>query len=229
MSAPVAADPGLVDPYAEARAAVVAACQALSAQGLVVGTAGNVSVRVGDHVVISPSGVPYADLAPADVGVHDLTGAPVDARLDPSSELPLHLAVYAATTHTALVHTHAPASTALSTVVTQVPPSHYYCVMFGGPVRVAPYARFGSDELARHVVDALADRTAALMANHGALVVGADLATVMAQLPYLEYLCDVQLRAGACGNPHLLSAEELADAAAAMRGYGQAGSAAVRR
>lgn len=216
------------DPYAAARLAVVAACQALSAQGLVVGTAGNVSVRVGDHVVISPSGVPYADLAPVDVGVHDLTGAAVDARLEPSSELPLHLAVYASTRHTALVHTHAPASTALSTVVSEVPPSHYYCVMFGGPVRVAPYARFGSEELAAHVVAALDGRTAALMANHGALVVGSDLAQVMSRLPYLEYLCDVQLRAGAYGTPRLLDEGALADAAAAMRGYGQAGSATLR-
>ena len=94
---------------ADERRRVAEACRLLSRSGLVVGTAGNVSVRVGDHVVISPSGVDYEAMSAEDVGVHDLGGAPVDARLKPSSELPLHLAIYGGTDHTAIVHTHAPA------------------------------------------------------------------------------------------------------------------------
>lgn len=76
------------------RASVVRACQEMQRLGLVVGTAGNASTRVGDLVVISPSGVAYEELEPGMIGVHDLQGAPVDAPLKPSSELPLHLAIY---------------------------------------------------------------------------------------------------------------------------------------
>ena len=131
------------------RDAVADACRRLRREGLVVGTAGNVSVRVGDLVVISPSGVDYDELTGADVGVHALDGTAVETTLAPSSELPLHLAVYADTEHRAVVHTHAPHSTALSTLVDEVPPGHYYTAMFGGPVRVAPYATYGSAQLAR--------------------------------------------------------------------------------
>ncbi len=207
--------------YPEARATVARTCLALAQRGLVVGTAGNVSVRRGDHVVISPSGVPYESMTSEDVGVHDLAGNPVEARLKPSSELPLHLAIYAATSHTAVVHTHAVASTALSTVVDAVPPTHYYSSLFGGPVRVAPYAMFGSDALAGNVVMALEGRKAALMQNHGAVVVGQDLIGVLELVPYLEYICQVQLQAGTYGSPRVLTDEELEEVTLGLRGYGQ--------
>lgn len=204
------------------RAAVADACRHLSRAGLVVGTAGNVSLRVGDLVVVSPSGVDYETLGAADVGVHDLDGAPVQARLAPSSELALHLAVYRGSGHRAVVHTHAPASTALSTVADEVAASHYYTAMFGGPVRVAPYATFGTQELADGVAHALRDRTAALLGNHGAVLVGADLGAVLSSVPYLEYLCDVQLRALATGLPvRTLGGDEIAEVARRLRGYGQ--------
>lgn len=207
--------------YPHERAAVAAACLELSRRGLVVGTAGNVSVRCGDHVVISPSGVAYAEMSAEDVGVHDLSAAPVEASLKPSSELPLHLAIYAATDHTAIVHTHAVASTALSTLVDTVPATHYYTTLFGGPIRVAPYAPFGTDELAAHVVDALVDRNAALMQNHGAVLAGSTLPGVLDLVPYLEYLCDVQLRAGSYGSPRVLTSEELGEVTRRLSGYGQ--------
>lgn len=208
--------------YAEQRESVVRACRHLSDHGLVVGTAGNVSVRIDDVVVISPSGVDYGRMTAGDVGVHDLDGAPVDAALAPSSELPLHLAIYRASAHRAVVHTHAPASTALSTVVDVIPASHYYSALFGGAVRVAPYATYGSAELARLVVEALDERTAALMSNHGAVIVGADLTKVLGHVAYLEYLCEVQLKAGAYGAPvRLLDDEELARVAALVAAYGQ--------
>lgn len=209
-------------PYAEQRQQVVAACQYLSEQKLVVGTAGNVSLRVGDHVIISPSGVDYVDLHPDQVGVHDLTGAPVDAPLAPSSELPLHLAIYQRFDHTAIVHTHAVASTAMSVVASEVPVSHYYTALFGGVVRVAPYATFGTQELAENVATALADRGAALMGNHGAVLVGTNLTKLLTQVAYLEYICDVQLRVAATGLPaRLLPADEVERVIAALGGYGQ--------
>lgn len=205
------------------REAVAQACKRLSREGLVVGTAGNVSVRVGDQVVISPSGVDYEAMTAADVGVHDLSGAPIEAPLAPSSELPLHLSVYAGSDHTAIVHTHSPASSALSTVVDVVPAGHYYTAMFGGPIRVAPYATFGSPALADHVTEALQGRTAALMSNHGAVLVGSSLEKCLDQTAYLEYICEIQLRVAAYPAPQrILDDAELAKVAGLIAGYGQA-------
>lgn len=205
-----------------ARAQVAATCRALRAEGLVVGTAGNVSVRVDDLVAVSPSGLDYDDLTPGLVGGHRLDGTPVDAPLEPSSELPLHLEIYARTAAEAIVHTHAPASTALSCVADEVPASHYYTAMFGGPVRVAPYATFGSDELARNVAAALEGRTAALMGNHGAVVVAGSLATALSLVRYLEYVCDVHLRALSTGLPvRTLEPAEIDRVAGLLGGYGQ--------
>ena len=208
------------------RAEIVRVCQEMQRTGLVVGTAGNVSVRVGDLVAISPSGMAYEDLEPGDVGVHDLQGNPVEAKYKPSSELPLHLAIYAATDAGAITHNHAPASTALGVLVDEVPGTHYYSSMFGGLVRVAPYATFGTDELADNVARALQGRLGALMANHGALTIGPTLAKAFSLLPYLEYICEVQLRVMAAqGGPpaqaKVLSPELMDEAGAGLRGYGQ--------
>jgi L-fuculose-phosphate aldolase len=207
---------------AEEREQVVWACRRLRATGLVVGTAGNVSARAGDRVAISPSGLDYDDLTPELVGVHRLDGEPVQAPLRPSTELPLHLAVYQQTDAAGVVHTHAPASTALSIVVSEIPAAHYYTALFGGPVRVAPYARFGSAELAAGVAAALADRRGALMANHGAVCVAESVRSALDLAAYLEYLCDVQLRAMATGLPvRTLPPGEVEWAVGAMAGYRQ--------
>lgn len=204
------------------RQEVVDACQWLSGERLVVGTAGNVSVRVGDHVLVSPSGVDYARMSARDVGVHDLTGAVVEANLEPSSELPLHLAIYRSYDHAAVVHTHSVASTAMSITSETVPATHYYTALFGGAVRVAPYATFGSALLADHVTAALRDRTAALMSNHGAILVGQDLTKVLSRVEYLEYLCEVQLRVLSSGLPaRVLDDAEVARVQEALSGYGQ--------
>lgn len=209
----------------DARAAVVELCRELVAAGLVVGTAGNVSVRAGDLLAVSPSGVDYATLTPEQVGLHALDGSPRDAPLRPTSELALHVLAHGrpgAADGEVVLHTHAPASTALSTVVDEVPPTHYYAAFFGGAVRVAPYATFGTDALARHVLAALDGRTAALMANHGAVLVAPAAAGAVDRARYLEYVCDVALRALSTGLPlRTLPPEELDRVAAALGGYGQ--------
>jgi L-fuculose-phosphate aldolase len=183
------------------RHAVVAACRRLVADRLVVGTAGNVSVRAGDLVAVTPSGVDYARLTAAMVGVHRLDGTALEAPLPPTSELPMHLAIYAAGETGAVVHHHSVASTALSLVVDEIPTSHYYSALFGGAVRVAPYATFGTARLAEHVVTALRGRTGALMSNHGAVCTGGTLAQAHERVLYLDWLCDVQLRALGTGLP----------------------------
>jgi L-fuculose-phosphate aldolase len=206
----------------EVRHGIAETCRRLRHEGLVVGTAGNVSVRVDDLVAISPSGVDYDALTAELVGVHELDGTPVDAPLKPSSETPLHLAVYARSAAAAIVHNHAPASTALSTIVDEVPTSHYYTAMFGGPVRVAPYATYGTDELADNVATALDGRVGALMGNHGAITVGDDLMTAYQRIAYLEYVCDVQLRAMSSGLPvRTLSREEIDRVGVLLGTYGQ--------
>jgi L-fuculose-phosphate aldolase len=209
------------------RAQIVHACRELSAAGLVVGTAGNVSVRSGDLVAVTPSGVDYAGLSASDIGVHRLDGTPVEAPLAPTSELPLHLAVYRAYSEpgpaaaAAVVHTHPAAATAVSTLTDELPAIHYYMAMFGGGVRVAPYATYGTDELARNVVEALRGRTACLMGSHGAVTIGPDLKTAYDRSVYLEWLSDVYLRAAAAGKPRLLPPAEIEAVAAKLAGYGQ--------
>lgn len=209
-------------PLGGQRRDIVRICRELAAKGLVVGTAGNVSVREGDLLAVTPSGLPYEDLAPEYVGVHRLDGTPVEAPLEPTSEFPLHLAIYAAHPGAgAVVHTHSVAATAVSTLTDELPAIHYYVAMFGGPVPVAPYATYGSDELARNVVAALEDRTGCLMGSHGAVTTGPDLKTAFSRAQYLEYLCDVYLRAAAAGTPRLLPPEEIDRVAAKLATYGQ--------
>jgi len=206
----------------DAREAIVATCQELSRAGLVVGTAGNVSVRQADLVAVSPSGLRYAELTPELVGVHRLDGTAVEAVLQPTSELPLHLAIYAARPEAgAVVHTHSVAATALSTLVDEVPAVHYYVAMFGGPVLVARYATYGTEELAGNVVDALRDRSACLMGSHGAVTLGPDLVTAYDKSVYLEWLCEVYLRASSAGSPRLLSPEQIAAVTVKLASYGQ--------
>ena len=203
------------------RAEIAAVCGQLTAAGLVTGTSGNVSAREGDLVAVTPSGLDYAALTARLVGVHRLDGSPVEAPLRPTSELPLHLRGYAATGAGAIVHTHSPAATAVSTLVDEIPAIHYQVAAFGGPVAVAPYATYGTDELAAHVVAALRGRTACLMANHGAVSIGSDLATAYTRSTSLEWLCDVYLRAAAVGTPRLVPPAEIDRVVGKFASYGQ--------
>src|SRR5258708_11544916 len=127
-----------------AREQLVSYCGRLAADGLAVGAAGNMSVRIGDHVAITPSGVPYEDMAPGDICVVTMSGDEVDAPETPSSELPMHLAIYAATEAQAVVHTHSAEVIALSAANDELPSIHYAIAGLGRPVRVAGYTTFGS-------------------------------------------------------------------------------------
>jgi L-fuculose-phosphate aldolase len=137
--------------------------------GLAVGSAGNMSVRAGDEVLITPSGIAYREMGTADICAVALDGTVLSAPAEPSSETPMHLAVYAATQAGAVVHTHSPEVIALSAVSDELPAIHYAITGLGGPVRVAGYTRFGSGGLARAAVAALEGRRAAILQNHGAI------------------------------------------------------------
>lgn len=205
------------------REQVAAACRRLAAEGLVVGTAGNVSARAGDRVAISATGAVLADATSEHVTVVDLDGEVVDGELEPTSELDLHLGVYRRYEAGAVVHTHAPTATALACVLDgELPCIHYQMLLLGGPVRVARYATFGTPELAESVLEALDGRTGALMANHGAITHGPDLDTAVDLTLLLEWACEVYWRAAAVGSPRELDETQrqaVVEAAVARR-YG---------
>jgi L-fuculose-phosphate aldolase len=198
--------------YATERAALAAAGRRLAAGGLVLGTAGNLSVRVGEHVVVTASGTELGALTPDLVSVVDQDGVVVEGDPKPTSELPLHLAVYRGTGATAVAHAHAMSSIAVGCTHDVLPPVHYMTLLLGGVVRVAPYATFGSAALAEGVASALRDRRAALMRNHGSVAVGADIDEACERLELVEWLAEVYRRAAALGSPTLLTEEELAAA-----------------
>ncbi|WP_420000290.1 class II aldolase/adducin family protein [Streptomyces boninensis] len=196
----------------------------MTEDALVVGTSGNVSVRVGDdRVLVTPSGVPYEALATTDPVAVNLAGQQVNGKLKPTSELPLHLSIYASTPARAVVHTHAVHATAVSTLVDEVPPIHYMTAALGGVVRVAPYALYGTEELARGMAAALADRTGCLLRNHGTIVYGDTLAEAYDRTAQLEWMCRVWLtaRSAGVGEPALLTEAQVAAAGEKLRGYGQ--------
>ncbi|MGW2569343.1 class II aldolase/adducin family protein [Streptomyces sp. NPDC001537] len=203
--------------------ALVATARRTVADGLVVGTSGNVSVRVGDTVLVTPSGVPYDRLTPEDVTGVDLDGRQVLGTLVPTSELPMHLAIHRTTDARAVVHTHAVHATAVSTLVAELPTIHYMAGALGGPVRVAPYATYGSEELAENMLHALADRTACLLQNHGTMAYGATLDQAYDRTAQLEWMCRLWLTASSVPglSPTLLSREQVAEAGEKLRGYGQ--------
>jgi L-fuculose-phosphate aldolase len=194
------------------------------ADGLVVGTSGNVSARVGDLVLITPTGVPYDRLGPADAVAVDLDGRQVRGELRPSSELPTHLAVYRETPARAIVHTHAPYATAVSALVDKLPNIHYMAAAMGGQIQVARYELYGTEELARSVLKALRDRTGCLMRNHGSLVYGRTLGEAYDHTAQLEWMCRVWLMARSAtdtGSPRTLSHRDMNRVAAKLQGYGQ--------
>lgn len=207
---------------AEQRQAVAEASVRLADRGLVEGTAGNLSAREGDRVAVTPTGADLADVTPEMVAVVDMKGELVEGELQPTSELFLHLGLYRRGGAGAVVHTHAPMATALACVVDELPLVHYSMLAFGGPVRVAPYATFGSEELADGVADALEGRSTALMRNHGAVSLGPDVASALAIMELLEWNCGVYWRARAIGEPLTLDEAQMRDVAAtvAERGYG---------
>jgi L-fuculose-phosphate aldolase len=189
--------------------------------GLVVGTSGNISLRAGDLVVVTPSGLDYEELAPELVTVCDLDGNVVEGPLEPTSELPMHLAVYATTDDRAVVHTHSTAATVVSTLVDELPSVHYLVALFGGPIRVADYATFGTPQLAENMVKALEGRKGCILGNHGTITVGGDLAKAYSLSLYLEWLCEVWLRARTAGTPRLLPPEEIDRVIRKVATYGQ--------
>jgi L-fuculose-phosphate aldolase len=207
---------------ARQREEIAEACRSLAAAGLVSGTSGNLSAREGDAIAVTPTGGVLAEMTPEDVTVVDLQGNVIDGGLAPTSEIGLHLGVYDRYGAGAVVHTHAPVATALSCVLDELPCVHYEMLLLGGTVRVAPYRTFGSPELAAAVHEALEGRTAALLANHGTVTHGADVAGAVRATEVLEWAATLYWRAASIGTPRVLDEADrqaVLDAVVA-KGYG---------
>lgn len=187
---------------------VAAAARRAAHEGLLIGTAGNVSARVDDVVAVTATGVTLAGCRAEDVTVVTPAGYVLEGDLVPTSELSLHLGIYADTDAAAVVHTHAPYSTALACVLDELPVLHYQQLLLGGPIPVAPYATFGTPELAAAVREALAGRQAVLMANHGSVAVGATLDAAVENALLLEWLAELYHRVAQIGTPRPLTAEQ---------------------
>jgi L-fuculose-phosphate aldolase len=207
---------------ASAREQVVNACHRLARRGLVTGTAGNVSVRVGELVAVTATGVDLATADDAAVTFVDLAGDVRHGALRPTSELALHLGIYRHTDAGAVVHSHSAAATAVSVVLDELPCLHYQQLLLGGPIRVAPFAAFGTAEIATLTLEALADRRAAILAHHGAVTIGSSLDEALHNTELLEWVCRLFIDASAVGVPRSLLADQIAAviSSAARNRYG---------
>ncbi len=193
-----------------ARALLVRYGRGMATDRLAVGSAGNLSIRLGGTFVMTPTGVNYDRIGERNICVLDAAGTLLDGEGARSSEWPMHRKIYDLTDAEAVVHTHSPFAVALSTICDELPAVHYSVLRLGGPtVRVAPYTTFGSDGLADSAAAALDGRFAALLQNHGAVAYGASIDEAYDRALLLEWLAEVYWRARLAGSPRILSDAEL--------------------
>ncbi len=206
------------------RSELVACAQELDASGLNRGSSGNLSARLGDAILITPSGVPAARLAPDMLARMplDRTDGAYDGPLKPSTEWRFHLDLMRARPDfNAIVHTHAPFSTILAIARKPIPAVHYMMAAFGGPdIRCSGYATYGTPELSSQVLAAMDGRNGCLMANHGMLVGGPNLARAAWLAHELEALAHQYYHVLQIGGGHILTQADLADAGRSFASYG---------
>jgi L-fuculose-phosphate aldolase len=206
------------------RADIVAVGRALRTRGLTTGRSGNVSARVDGGFLITPSGVAYEGMTPDDIVLVPADGPlPTGGARIASSEWQLHQAIYRARPEAlAIVHAHPKASAALASLRRDIPAFHYMVAMSGGrSIRCAPYATYGTPELAANAVEALRDRKACLLANHGSIALGSHLMTTLDRLEEVEWLAATYLEAVRAGTPVILSDPEMARVLEKFKSYGR--------
>ena len=208
------------------REEVVAVAQAIDRAGFCPSKSGNVSARLGEGFLVTPSGLPYARTTPADLLHLSLDGSVLAGERKPSSEWPFHAAIYRARPDAkAIVHTHSPRATALSCTRRDIPAFHYMIALCGGAdIRCADYATFGTPELAENAVKALEGRKAVLLANHGVIALGGSLAGAHQIVAEVENLAGQYLDILAAGlEPAILDDAEMERVSARFAGYGKVG------
>lgn len=205
------------------RSEIVSFAQRMSASGLSPGKSGNLSVRVDGGMLITPTGIAYQDLKAADIVEVRMDGKVTPGQRVASSEWKVHIGIYKARADAgAIVHTHSLNATALSCLHRSIPAFHYMVAEFGGDrVVCAPYATYGTDELARHAIKALGPRDACLLANHGSLTVGDNLRQAFERSVSLEALANQYARALQVGRPRILGSREMARVLEKFKSYGR--------
>ncbi|HPA58394.1 MAG TPA: class II aldolase/adducin family protein [Synergistales bacterium] len=204
-----------------ARYEIVLFGRKLLESGLVTGTGGNLSVRSGRFAALSPSGVEYGLMKPEDVVVVDMDGRVKDGRLKPTSEMSLHLALYLSRPDiAAVVHTHSPYACVMACLGREIPVFHYLVALAGRKIPVAPYACFGTPELARSAAGSMGDGKAVLLANHGMVSVGRSLSEAFRIAETVEFAAMVYSKALTLGEPRVLSDAEVDRVMDALKDYG---------
>jgi len=206
----------------ELRAELVRVTENLDALGLSHGTSGNLSVRYADGFLITPSGFGAEGLTAGDIVFVSLSGES-EGRWQPSSEWLFHRDIYAQRPEFgAVIHTHSNAATALACLRRDIPPFHYMLALLGGDsLRCATYATFGTQALSDNALFAMKDRKACLLANHGMIAAGKNLAEAYRNTVEVENLSELYLRTLSVGEPVLLTADEFSDAQRQFAGYGK--------
>ena len=205
------------------REEVAHAARGLRARGLTAGKSGNVSARLGDGFLVTPSGIAYDALDAMQIVRLDASGSPAPGSLTPSSEWQLHREIYRARPDVqAIVHAHPRHSTALACSRREIPAFHYMVAIAGGrTIRCARYATFGTIELARNAVEALQDRTACLLANHGSLALAAHPLAALDLIEEVEWLAAQYVSALQVGPVTILWDAEMDKVIERFKTYGQ--------
>ncbi len=212
------------------RRGIIESCNAMNASGINQGTSGNISARYGDSLLITPSGVPYEELAPEDIAAMPIQGeyGSWTGPMRPSSEWRFHLDIVRARPEVgAVVHAHSTYCTTLAICGREIPALHYMIAAAGGPtVRVAPYATYGTKELSENALKALDGRSCCLLANHGMIATGPNLKRAMWLAIELETLARQYYLSLAIGGPKVLPDSEIAHVMERFREYGPRGKTA---
>lgn len=205
----------------ETRQAIVDACLEMNRNGINQGTSGNISVREGDGLLITPTSMPYDKMRPSDIVWMGFDGERDGVRT-PSSEWRFHLDIMRAKPHVnAIVHAHPLACTTLAIMQKDIPPLHYMVAICGGPdIRCAPYATYGTKELSDNALAALEDRSACLLAHHGMIAIEASLDRAIWLAMEVETLAKQYLGCLPFGEPPLLSEEEIDNVIKRMANHG---------
>ena len=207
----------------EKRQSIIDACLRMNVLGINQGTSGNISLRHGDGMLVTPTSTPYEAMKPEQIVYMHLDGNH-DPAQRPSSEWRFHRDILRARPEVqAIVHAHPPYSTMLAIMGMEIPPVHYMVAVAGGDtIRCAPYATFGTQELSEHAVRALEGRMACLLAHHGMIAVGPSLSKAMWLAVEVETLARQYHGCLQIGTPPLLSKEEIEKVRVRMAGYGHA-------
>lgn len=199
-----------VQPEAHLRSALLHASRRMVELGLNRGTAGNASVRCGSNVLITPSALPVAEMAEQDMVLLDADGKVLQGR-KPSSEWRFHCDIFKARPEIgAVLHMHSTFATTIACLGKDVPAVHYHIAIAGGDsIRCTPYTIFGEQNLSDLALEALSDRKACLLGNHGMIALGKDLAEALSVALEVEYLCEIYWRTLSVGEPQILTVQQM--------------------